>query len=174
MAVVRPFVFQVVGFQNSGKTTLSEAIIQQLNNAGLQVSAIKHHGHGGKPAIYQKKDSARHINAGAVSSIVEGDGRLLLHAEKDAWTLEQQIDIMGVFKPDTILIEGHKSASYPKFVLVRNGQDYNLLHELKNILAVVYWEEETDGYRGVPAFSIKSSRTANELVKIILREMGMD
>lgn len=39
-------VYQIVGFQNSGKTTLMESIINYWSKHDLKVGTIKHHGHG--------------------------------------------------------------------------------------------------------------------------------
>lgn len=67
-------ILQIVGFQNSGKTTLSEKLIFRASKAGLKAASIKHHGHGGPPDNeLSSKDSIRHHEAGAVISSVEGD-----------------------------------------------------------------------------------------------------
>ncbi|HJV30673.1 MAG TPA: molybdopterin-guanine dinucleotide biosynthesis protein MobB, partial [Bacillales bacterium] len=89
MALVKPMIFQVVGYQNSGKTTFITKILKQLKIEGDSVGVIKHHGHGGKPDVYEQKDSARHIENGAIATIVEGNGRLLLQAEQAMWTLQE-------------------------------------------------------------------------------------
>lgn len=47
-------ILQVVGHQNSGKTTLIEKCIKELTNHGIKVGTFKHHGHGGKPDIPKK------------------------------------------------------------------------------------------------------------------------
>lgn len=65
-------ILQIVGYQNSGKTTLMEQLIKQATMEGLRVGAIKHHGHGGVPMIETSKDSSRHELAGAVVTAVEG------------------------------------------------------------------------------------------------------
>ncbi|CEG26086.1 molybdopterin-guanine dinucleotide biosynthesis protein B [Bacillus sp. B-jedd] len=166
MALVRPFVFQVVGYQNSGKTTLSESMIKILKEAGCRVASIKHHGHGGKPDVLEQKDSARHLAAGAEAVLVEGAGRLLIHSEKDEWTLEEQLTLLSAFKPDLILIEGHKHAAYPKILLLRNEEDERLLHELKNILAAAYWQSKPD--TDYPAFPIQHSEIAENLAELIM------
>ena len=57
-------VFQIVGYQNSGKTTLMEKVISGAAEKGVRVAYIKHHGHGGAP---DAKDSTRHQQAGQSS-----------------------------------------------------------------------------------------------------------
>ena len=42
-----PSILQIVGYQNSGKTTLVEKIVHALAESEMKVATIKHHGHGG-------------------------------------------------------------------------------------------------------------------------------
>ncbi|PLR97754.1 molybdopterin-guanine dinucleotide biosynthesis protein B [Bacillus sp. T33-2] len=135
--MVKPLVFQVSGFQNSGKTTLILDLIKRLSYMNIKTATIKHHGHGGQPDLPLKKDSGRHVAAGAAASLVEGEGRILLQAEKDDWTLEEKISLMSFFKPDLILIEGYKYENYPKAVLIRGEEDLKLLEELQQIEVVL-------------------------------------
>jgi molybdopterin-guanine dinucleotide biosynthesis protein B len=135
LALVKPVIFQVVGYQNSGKTTFLLKIIHTLKKQGLTVVTIKHHGHGGKPDVVQKKDSSRHLEAGALAALVEGEGRLVLHAENSEWNLEEQLRLMEYFRPQVILIEGYKQERYPKLVLVKEKGDYLLLTKVNNIKA---------------------------------------
>ncbi|WP_053365553.1 molybdopterin-guanine dinucleotide biosynthesis protein B [Bacillus sp. FJAT-27245] len=171
MAMVRPFVFQVAGYQNSGKTTLVEALIRLLKEAGVAVASIKHHGHGGKPDIAAGKDSSRHIAAGASASIVEGGGRLVLHSERESWQLEEQVKILAAFNPDVILIEGHKNATYPKIVLLRSGEDEKSLRKLKNIIAAAYWDTKPTAMADYPYYPILDKQTPDLLAKLILKKI---
>ena len=159
MAVVnKPIVFQVVGYQNSGKTTLVKKIIEQLTARSFSVATIKHHGHGGKPDTMEDKDSSGHISAGALASLVEGDGRILLQAEKTTWAISEQLAILGTLQPNMIIIEGHKNEDYPKVVILRTIEDKELLEKLSNIKAVIYWDEsltrEKNKFSSIPFFSI--------------------
>jgi molybdopterin-guanine dinucleotide biosynthesis protein B len=131
----------VAGYQNSGKTTVMVKLIQALRDLGLTTVTIKHHGHGGKPEVIEQKDSTRHLAAGAFASVVEGDGRLILHAENFNTSLENQIRIMEYFQSDVLLIEGYKYENYPKLLLVRNHKDLSLLAKVDNIKVIMYWEE---------------------------------
>ncbi|MEW8970046.1 molybdopterin-guanine dinucleotide biosynthesis protein B [Mesobacillus jeotgali] len=142
MALVRPLLFQVAGYQNSGKTTLSLRLIQQLTAAGLKVATIKHHGHGGRPEVVESKDSDKHVKAGAAVSLVEGGGRLVIQAENGSWSLSEEIDMLSFFKPDLILIEGHKQEPYPKAVILRNEDDIELMEKLENIQVVLCRDPE--------------------------------
>ena len=137
MALVKPLLFQVAGYQNSGKTTLSLTLIQQLTAAGLKVATIKHHGHGGKPEVVESKDSDKHVKAGAAVSLVEGGGRLVIQADNGFWSLSEEIDMLSIFNPDVILIEGHKQEPYPKAVILRDENDIELVEKLENIQVIL-------------------------------------
>ncbi|SEN14272.1 molybdopterin-guanine dinucleotide biosynthesis protein B [Mesobacillus persicus] len=154
-----PVILQIVGYQNSGKTTAMYEVIQRLSLKGQKVVTIKHHGHGGKPDIAEGKDSARHVEGGALASLIEGEGRVLLHAEQSEWTLKEQIHLLLALSPDIVLIEGHKHEGYPKAVLLRDESDFHLLDELDNI-KVVYCFLEDLAYK-LPeqlAYPVVSSR----------------
>lgn len=154
MALVKPFIFQIVGYKNSGKTTVTTSLIKRLKADGLNVVSIKHHGHGGKPETAKNNDSMKHLKSGAIASIVEGDGSLLLQSEKIMWTLEEKIKLASFFQPDVILIEGHKNESYPKLLLVRKKEDLEL-RRLRNIQAVVVWDEvKEESFDHVPWFYV--------------------
>lgn len=133
MALVKPVIFQIAGYQNSGKTTFISRLINALTKEDLLVATIKHHGHGGKPDLPENKDSSRHIAAGAMASLVEGNGHILLQAEAVKSALEDQIALMSFFQPDIILIEGHKKADYDKALIIRDRADLELFGELSNI-----------------------------------------
>ncbi|GIN21301.1 molybdopterin-guanine dinucleotide biosynthesis protein B [Siminovitchia fordii] len=134
-------IIQIVGFQNSGKTTLITNLIKACREKGVSVGTIKHHGHGGKPERQVlNKDSEKHRLAGASVTAVEGAGTLHIEAMKDGWELEDILQIYGQLPIDIILVEGYKKMDFPKVVLLRNPQDEFLLQELSNIIAVISHE----------------------------------
>lgn len=141
MALVNPFIFQVVGYQNSGKTTVVSTLIKELNKLGRQVAVIKHHGHGGRPEVVETKDSVKHVVAGALAAVVEGGGRLILQADQPSWNLADEIQLIRFFQPDILLIEGHKRENYPKLLLLKEKKDLELLHFISNIKIVLAWEQ---------------------------------
>lgn len=131
-------IIQIVGYQNSGKTTLVEKVVHALAESEMKVATIKHHGHGGFPEVAQK-DSERHRKAGAVVSSVEGAGLLSLSSLREEWSLQEIIRLYEFFEVDTILIEGYKKENYPKVVLLRSAEDAELVHKVENVVAVITW-----------------------------------
>ena len=173
MALVKPIIYQIVGYQNSGKTTIILKIIEILKNEGIKSATIKHHGHGGRPDILSQKDSAKHINAGAVASLVEGEGRLCLQADETALTLEEQIRFVEFFRPDIILIEGHKMKSYPKLLILRDENDLSLISDVSNIKNVIVWHKDLiNALReklAVPVFHITEEKALMKISKDLIK-----
>ncbi|MGD6841603.1 molybdopterin-guanine dinucleotide biosynthesis protein B [Bacillus infantis] len=135
--MVEPVVFQIAGFKNSGKTTLVQAVIRELQKQGYAAVTIKHHGHGGKPDVLEDKDTSLHMRAGALASLAEGEGSILIQADKLNWPLERLIQLMTAFGPDIILIEGYKKECYPKAVIARNLEEAEKLSRLDNVHAAI-------------------------------------
>ncbi len=131
-------IIQVVGYQNSGKTTLVTKLVEQLSDTGCKVGTIKHHGHGGAPTFGDDgKDTMQHRQAGASVVSVEGAGILQLTAQPSVWDLQKTISLYEQFKLDAILVEGYKMENFPKVVLFRSRDDLSLLEKVSNILCVV-------------------------------------
>jgi len=133
-------VLQVVGFQNSGKTTLLEKLVRAALRYNLRVGTIKHHGHDGRPSEADVgKDSYRHRKAGADITAVVGEDMLQLHAIQSAWKLEQIIELYKWLGMEAVFVEGYKNANYPKVVMVRHNDDIELLTSVTNVVAVISW-----------------------------------
>ena len=92
-----PSILQIVGYQNSGKTTLVEKVVHALAERKMKVATIKHHGHGGFPEVAQK-DSERHRKAGAVVSSVEGAGLLSLSSLRKKFPCKKLFAYMSFLK----------------------------------------------------------------------------
>lgn len=149
-------VLQIVGFQNSGKTTLVTKIIDAMSSLGVRIGTIKHHGHGGFPDSYDTdKDTAKHREAGATVTAVEGAGMLQFHAyNSEGWKLQEMLSFYNRLPLDIILIEGFKRDPYPKIVLLRSVEDEELLEQLENIQAVIYWHKPFEIRIEKPTFHI--------------------
>ena len=149
-------VWQVVGYKNSGKTTLIEKWVQMASAEGYRVGPVKHHGHGGYPERNDSyTDSRRHEQAGAVAVSVEGGGLLELHAWQPVWSLGQILSLYKLLPLDFVLVEGYKNEPYKKVVMLRNQDDWDSLSQLSNIIAVITWESSSQlSFIPYPLFSI--------------------
>ena len=130
-------ILHVVGFKNSGKTTLISRWTRLLKAKGMTVAVLKHHGHQSpleRPADHT--DGVQYIDSGAHTSIVAGAGsaQILLNEEP---SFAQLIEYVSINKPDVVLIEGFKNENKRKVVLVREQEDWNHLRRLSNIELVI-------------------------------------
>lgn len=114
-------VFGITGWKNSGKTTLTVRLVEELTNRGYKVSTIKHAHHVfdiDRPGA----DSYRHREAGAGEvAIVSGVRWALMHemrGEKEP-PIEE---ILARLEPcDIVLVEGYKRENHPKIEARRKG-----------------------------------------------------
>lgn len=169
-------VIQIVGFKNSGKTTLICKLLEILNAMNLRVAVIKHDIHGFE-ADRENTDTFRHRRAGAVATAITSPWRTAVIEERET----QLSDLIQRFADyDMTIVEGFKQERYPKIVLIRNPEDLALLHEVTGIEAIVFRQEaeecrDNDGTGGVlagsglPCYSIDDVEEIAKL--IILRTM---
>ncbi|GGB58828.1 molybdopterin-guanine dinucleotide biosynthesis protein MobB [Fictibacillus barbaricus] len=129
MAMGLPVILQIVGYQNSGKTTVITKLLQCLSKKGIHAGVLKHHGHSGHLNFNDAgKDTERHRTAGAFMTGVSSSGGSVLSMNTEL-TLDQGIRIYDSLNMDCILIEGYKNIQHPRIVLCR---DYSLDQELLN------------------------------------------
>lgn len=127
----------VVGYKNSGKTTLMNHWIRLLTEKGYRVHAIKHHGHKAPLAMPdERKDSMTYVKSGAHASFVSG-GSFTQHIINEALTFQQLKGLAMVQAPDVILVEGYKREVGDKVVLSRNMEDWESLRCVAGIRLVV-------------------------------------
>src|SRR5690625_732113 len=136
----------IVGFKNSGKTTLIKRWIKLLKREGLRVSVIKHHGHGAKLSMPdESKDSMQYIKSGADASLVAGAGNTqhMLNKQLNFLQLKQ----LALFEePDVLLIEGYKEEKGEKVVLTRGKDDWE---QLRHVSGIILFVCETNNEQGI-------------------------
>lgn len=114
-------IVSVVGRKNSGKTSLTVKIIQELKSRGYSVSSIKH-SHHQLNMDKENTDTWRHKQAG--SQTVVGVGATThFNITKDL-DLERLLFLIKVIEPvDFVVIEGFKSYNYPKIATTEDVVD---------------------------------------------------
>ena len=161
-------ILQVVGYKDSGKTTLIEKIIHACNMEGWRVATLKHHGHGGRPLIQDKgTDTARHRNAGAVVTGVEGNGTFILQVnEEEPISFHHLLCFYRCLDVDLVLVEGYKEGPYPKVMLISENEEFCVASRLENLRAIISWipldkidSAAYEGIRGrIPIFHIEEEQ----------------
>ncbi len=109
---VKPVIFAISGYKNSGKTTLMTALIAELTHRGYRVAAIKHDGHDFEPDV-PGTDSYRHRTAGAYGTAVFSQNRFMV---TKTWEKPDVNALFSAFpEADVLLLEGFKDSGYPKY-----------------------------------------------------------
>ncbi len=129
-------VLAIVGFSNSGKTTLMEKLIAALAAEGLDVCSIKHSHH--QPEMDTPgKDSWRHKHAGAKGSLLVGPEQLLMVADIQKPLTPQEMADAYFPHADLVLVEGYASMPCAKIEVVREARSADMRCEASELLAVV-------------------------------------
>lgn len=127
----------IVGWKNSGKTTLVEKLVRELTTRGLRVSTIKH-AHHDFDIDHPGKDSFRHRAAGAQEVIIASEQRwALLHEYRGAAELSLPELLVQLVPCDVVLVEGFKFGPHRK-IEVRRAENGNrrLADEDPTIIAI--------------------------------------
>jgi molybdopterin-guanine dinucleotide biosynthesis protein B len=126
-AAPKPAIFGLVGWSNSGKTTLIIELIPLLAQHGLTVSTMKHAHHVfdiDRPG----KDSYRHRAAGAHEVLISSARRwALMHENHDGREADLHALLRHMEPVDLILIEGYKGHGHDKLEINRRAADQPLL-----------------------------------------------
>ena len=104
----------IVGWKNSGKTTLAVRLVEEISGRGYRVATVKH-AHHNLRLDDDDTDSARHRRAGARQVAVVSSKRWALMTEDPNGPELDFSDIIGRLDPcDLIIVEGYKSQPVPK------------------------------------------------------------
>jgi len=131
-----PSLLAIVGYSNAGKTTLMEKLVAGFAGQGLRIATIKHSHH--QPEMDTPgKDSWRHKQAGAVTSLLVGPEKMLMVSDVDE-TLHPQLLTERLFSDyDLVLVEGYASVPGPKIEVVRGARSSTLRCDSDELIAVV-------------------------------------
>ncbi len=156
-------VYGVIGWKNSGKTTLIERLVREIGGRGFSVSTIKHAHHGfdlDRPG----KDSHRHRLAGARQVMVASAERWALMTEMPEPSLAA---LLARLDPvDLVLVEGYKRDGHPK-IEARRGTAEPIAPGDPSIEAIA-----TDG-PGLPGLPVFDLDDVAGIAKFILTRTGL-
>ncbi|WP_088808664.1 MULTISPECIES: molybdopterin-guanine dinucleotide biosynthesis protein B [Listeria] len=112
-------VLQVVGFKNSGKTTLIRDFIGMLKQQSYTVHAIKHDAHDFE-MDHIGTDTYFFAEEGADAVMITSSEKYAIVSQENV-TLHDAIAKLGA--ADITLVEGYKNAPFPKIVLLRSADE---------------------------------------------------
>lgn len=125
----------IVGWKNSGKTTLAVRLVEALTRRGLRIATIKH-AHHALRLDDEGTDSARHRAAGAAQVAVVSQRRWALMTEGDE---PDFADIVARLEPcDLIVVEGYKSQPIAKIEARRRDSQpgFGLAERDQRVIAI--------------------------------------
>lgn len=112
-------VMGIIGWKNSGKTTLVVALVRELTARGFRVATVKH-AHHAFDIDQPGKDSYLHREAGAQDVIVSSGARWA-HMHEIRNEDEPELDDLLPRIPtetDIIIVEGFKRDAHPKIEVI--------------------------------------------------------
>lgn len=144
-------IISIVGTSNSGKTTLIEKLIAELTLRGYRVATIKHNRHG-FDIDHEGKDSWRHRQAGAVTTVVASPSRVAVIEDTDRDYGIAELANSYIRSADIVLVEGFKDNPFPKIEVHRTElKRERLTGPGDNVIAVAV-DRELSPLDSVPCF----------------------
>ena len=137
-------IVSVVGWHNSGKTTVVESMIVALRARGWRVATIKHSG-GGFDLDHEGTDTWRYAAAGSDVIALAGHGQVAVIERR-----EQELTLADLLRRlpsdvDVVLVEGFKREHLPKIEVLRKGGDDRRIASAEDLVALVSDDEDLVG-----------------------------
>ncbi len=114
-------IVSIVGKKNTGKTSLTVKVIEELTKRGYNVASIKH-SHHSIEMDKENTDTWKHKQAGA--NLVVGVGSTTFFNSRTEMDLNRILFLIKHMDNfDFVVIEGYKSYNYPKIITSPNVRD---------------------------------------------------
>ena len=121
-------IVSIVGKKNTGKTSLTVKVIEELTKRGYNVASIKH-SHHSIEMDKENTDTWKHKQAGA--NLVVGVGSTTFFNARKEHDLNRILYLLKHFGNfDFVIIEGYKSYNYPKIITSPNVRDEYTIKEV--------------------------------------------
>ena len=143
--------FGIVGWKNSGKTTLLVALVEEFVKRGICVSSVKH---SSSKLQFDKQgtDSFRHQQAGTHQTVLIAEKKSVVQTQHDdEITLDNIIEQLNPC--DLVLIEGFKSEGHDKIECVAGEQSELLSEKDSNIIGLACDAEGMNAPCSLPTFN---------------------
>tara|TARA_B100000989_G_scaffold79173_1_gene56401 strand:+ start:667 stop:1158 length:492 start_codon:yes stop_codon:yes gene_type:complete len=161
-------IYGVIGWKNSGKTTLIERLIADIVSRGFSVSTIKH-AHHTFDVDQSGKDSYRHRVAGASEVLLTSSKRFaLMHEIRDFKEPLLAALLIKLAPVDVVLVEGYKSDNHPKIEAHRRETGKPLIATKDKTVRAIATNAKLDF--DLPVFGLDDTQ---EITEFILAELGL-
>ena len=161
-------IYGVIGWKNSGKTTLIERLVADIVSRGFSVSTIKH-AHHTFDVDQSGKDSYRHRVAGASEVLLTSSKRFaLMHEIRDFKEPLLAALLIKLAPVDVVLVEGYKSDNHPKIEAHRRETGKPLIATKDKTIRAIATNAKLDF--DLPVFGLDDTQ---EITEFILAELGL-
>ena len=121
-------IVSIVGKKNTGKTSLTVKVIEELTRRGYNVASVKH-SHHSIEMDKENTDTWKHKQAGA--NLVVGVGSTTFFNARQEMDLNRILFLIKHFDEyDFVIIEGYKSYNYPKIITSPDVRDEYTIKEV--------------------------------------------
>ena len=160
-------VYGVIGWKNSGKTSLMERLVAEITGRGFSVSTVKHVHHT-VDLDQPGKDTYRHRAAGAREVVLASADRLAILVEHRGPEPELPAVLARMTPVDLILVEGYKRDAHPKVEVWRAETGHPLIQPGDPLVRAVATDAALT--LPVPVLDLNDTRAVADF---ILREVGL-
>lgn len=163
-------IYGIVGWKNSGKTTLVEQLVIEITGRGFSVSTVKH-AHHTFDVDQEGKDSFRHRSAGAKEVMLASRNRWALMHEVVGEDEPSLAALLKKLAPvDLVLIEGYKRDDHAKVEAHRIETKQGLLAAEDATVKAIASNTTIEGL-SQPVFNLDD---VSAIASFILQEVGFE
>ncbi len=157
-----PRTVAVVGFKDSGKTRVVEALVAELTRRGRRVGTLKHTAED-MGFDTPGKDTARHREAGAKAAAI-------LHQNAAAMFIDGHVKVGDAVKAlgtlDVLVVEGFKTLdTHARILVPREDEDIPELRNGLEIAAVKVPDSRFTGDTDLPVVDLADAETLADIVE---------
>lgn len=160
-------VYGIIGWKNSGKTSLMERLVAKITGQGFSVSTVKHVHHA-VDLDQPGKDTFRHRTAGAREVVLASADRFALMVEHRGPEPELAAVLARLAPVDLVLVEGYKRDAHPKIEVWRAATGQPLIQPGDPLVRAV----ATDAALVLPVPVLDLNDT-DAVARFILAEVGL-
>lgn len=159
--------YGVIGWKNSGKTSLMERLVADITGRGFSVSTVKHVHHT-VDLDQPGKDTFRHRAAGAREVVLASADRFALMVEHRGPEPELPAILARLAPVDLVLVEGYKRDAHPKVEVWRAETGHPLIQTGNALVRAVATDAAL--HLSVPVLDLNDTRAVADF---ILHEVGL-
>lgn len=160
-------VYGVIGWKNSGKTSLMERLVAEITGRGFTVSTVKHVHHD-VDLDHPGKDTWRHRAAGASEVVLASAHRFAILREHRGPEPELAEVLARLAPVDLVLVEGYKRDAHRKVEVWRRETGHDLIQTHDPLVRAVATDEALS--LPVPVLDLNDTKAVADF---ILAEVGL-